>query len=162
MCHDPSDGLELQGLRVSWLTSSSREERRRPGALSVRDPDDVTAHFQDGLERLLDVHATCHRLERRQRCSSGGVVTPRVLGARGRREGLGVVLHRHQEGRDRDRRGRGRRRGVVRRAVDIAAVPGTRGQKSRFWLVGTTRNETDFTRFVTLTFFSLNFCTSSL
>ena len=36
------------------------------------------------------------------------------------------------------------------------------GQKSRFWLVGTTRNETDFTRFVTLRFFSLNFCTSSL
>ena len=36
------------------------------------------------------------------------------------------------------------------------------GQKSRFWLVGTTRNQTDFSRFFVLRFFSSHFCTSSL
>ena len=36
------------------------------------------------------------------------------------------------------------------------------GQKSRFWLVGTTRNQTDLPRFVVLRFFSSHFCTSSL
>ena len=36
------------------------------------------------------------------------------------------------------------------------------GQKSRFWLLGTTRHETDFSRFVVLRFFSSQFCTSSL